>query len=231
MTKIRHQEVTPGNVLTFQSWPPNQKEARHAVPDSQSTHAYLIGVNSDQASRVLETLLPFLDQLLVEKTGKVREKKLEDLVEFMTGQLVSPSAVDTQMALRLATRRARILNEFGYMTAEDLAEKNNSRSANRSALADNWKKRHQVFSVSHRDDTGKTREVFPLFQFEDYKPIKAIQPVLEVFDDKKSPWKVAFWFASNNGWLPNQARPVDLLEANPDAILDAAKRETAGNAA
>lgn len=231
MSKILNQEATLGNVLTFQSWPPSQKGGRHARRDIHSAHEYLIGVNSDQASRVLETLLPFLNQLLVEKTGKVREKKLEDLVEFMAGQLVSPSAVDTQMAHRLATRRARILNEYGYMTAEDLADKNNSRSVNRSALADNWKKRRQVFSVSHRDDTGRTREVFPLFQFEDYKPIKAIQPVLEVFADKKSPWKIAFWFASNNGWLPNQARPVDLLETAPDAILQAAERDAAGSAA
>ena len=233
MGKILEREANTGNMLTFQPWPLDQKGERssHARPDIQSAHEYLIGVNSDQSAQVLETLLPFLDHLLVEKTGKIREKKLEELVQFMASQLVSPSAVDTQMAHRLASRRARILNEFGYMTAEELADENNSQSANRSALADNWKKRRQVFSVNHRDDSGRTREVFPLFQFEDYKPIKAIQSVLDVFSDKKSSWKIAYWFASNNGWLPNQARPVDLLETTPDAILQAAHREAAGSAA
>lgn len=220
MSKIPEQEAILGNVLTFQSWPLGQKggQTSHVRQDIQSAHEYLIGVNSDQSAQVLETLLPFLDHLLVEKTEKIREKKLEDLVEFMAGQLVSPSAVDTQMTHRLASRRARILNEYGYMTAEELADKNNSRSANRSALADNWKKRHQVFSVSHRDDTGKTREVFPLFQCEDYKPIKAIQSVLDVFSDKKSPWKIAYWFVSNNGWLPNQARPGKMGASYPSAV-------------
>jgi hypothetical protein len=241
VSKVLEQEVesevesgaAPGNVLTFQSWPPARQGGKtsHAGQGIHSAHAYLIGVNSDEASRVLETLLPFLDQLIVEKTEKVREKKLEDLVEFMASQLVSPSSIDTRMAHRLAIRRARILNEYGYITAEDLADKNNSRSANRSALTDNWKKRRQVFSVSHRDDSGKTREVFPLFQFDNDKPIKAIQPILDVFADKKSPWKIAFWFAANNGWLPDAARPLDLLETAPEAVLQAAEREVAGSAA
>ena len=36
---------------------------------------------------------------------------------------------------------------------------------------------------------------------------------------------------SNNGWLPGQARSVDLLESAPAAVLQAAKRDAAGSAA
>jgi hypothetical protein len=51
-------------------------------------------------------------RLLWEKTSEVREQELEALVDFMAGQMVVPSAVDTQMAQRLAARHARVLNEF-----------------------------------------------------------------------------------------------------------------------
>ena len=233
MSKTLNREVTFGNVLSFQAWPPSQEGTRpsRAKQDIHPKHEYLIGVNNDQASRVLENMLPLLDQLLSEKTDKVRDKLLEELVEFMAGKLVIPSAADTQMAQRLAARRARILNEFGFTTAEALAEKNHSKSANRCALADNWKKRHQVFSVSHRDESGKTQEVFPLFQFDDCKPIKAIQPVLEVFSGKKTSWKIAFWFTASNGWLPDQARPIDLLESDLEEVVKAAEREIAGSGA
>ena len=129
-----------------------------------------------------------------------------------------PQAQNITMAQRLAARHARVLGEFGYVTAEQLAEANRSRAANRHALADNWKKRRQVFAVRHRDEGGQAREVFPLFQFEDHKPIKAMQSVLEAFGDRKALWKPALWFTSNNGWLPGQTRSVDLLASSPDAV-------------
>jgi hypothetical protein len=70
-----------------------------------------------------------------------------------------------------------------------------------------------------------------LFQFEDHKPIKVVQSILEAFGEHKAPWKLALWFASNNGWLPGHARPVDLLESAPDAVVQAARRDAAGSAA
>ena len=112
-----------------------------------------------------------------------------------------------------------------------MADANQSRARNRNALADNWKKRRQVFAVRHRDESGRLREVFPLFQFEDHKPIKAVQAVLEAFGDGKAPWKIALWFTSNNGWLPGRPRPVDLLASTPDAVIEAARLDAAGSAA
>jgi hypothetical protein len=37
------------------------------------------------------------------------------------------------------------------------------------------------------------------------------------------------WFISNNGWLPGQARPVDLLESDSAAVVEAARRDAAGS--
>jgi hypothetical protein len=231
MSKLPSQVAPPGDVLSFQPWTPTAAQARAEPALEKSSHSYLLQVHSEAMSRVLEAVMPLMDRVLSQKSAEVREQKLEDLIDFVTAQMVVPSRIDTQMALRLAARHARVLNEFGFATAEQLADANQSRAANRSALADNWKKRRQVFAVRHRDDAGRPREVFPLFQFEDHKPIKAVQAVLEAFGEHKAPWKLALWFTSNNGWLPGQARPVDLLESAPDTIVQAARRDAAGSAA
>lgn len=227
MSKSPTQALSPGGVLSFLPW--SQGEAK-PTPDKAS-HSYLVQVHGDAMSQVLETVMPMLDRLLTQKTAEVREQKLEELVDFIAGQMVVPSRLDMQMARRIASRHARVLNEFGFATAEELADANQSRAGNRSALADNWKKRRQVFAVRHRDESGRPREVFPLFQFEHHKPVKVVQAVLEALGEHKTPWKIALWFTSNNGWLPGQVRPVDLLGSAPDAVVQAARRDAAGSAA
>jgi hypothetical protein len=137
-------------VLSFQPW--SQGEAKPA--SDKASHLYLVQVHSDAMSQVLETVMPLLDRLLTQKTAEVREQKLEALVDFITGQMVVPSRLDMQMARCIAARHARVLNEFGFVTAPELSEANQSRAGNRSALADNWKKRRQVFAVRHRDESG-----------------------------------------------------------------------------
>ncbi len=231
MGKSSSQGALLDGVLSFRPWTPSAAQARGQAERAPPGHAYLVQVQSDAMSRVLEAVMPILGRLMSEKTAAVRAQKLEELVEFIAGKMVVPSPVDTRMAQRLAARHARVLNEFGFVTAEQLADANHSRAGNRNALADNWKKRRQVFAVRHREESGRLREIFPLFQFEDHKPIKAVQAVLEAFGDGKAPWKVALWFTSNNGWLPGQARPVDLLGSAADAVIQAAVRDAAGSAA
>ncbi len=233
MAKSTSQPALQGGVLSFEPWEPDAAPVRgkSALSPGRSGRSYLVQVHSDAMSRVLEDVMPMLDRVLLQKTASVRERKLEALVDFITGQMVVPSRIDTRMAHRIAARHARVLNEFGFVTAEQLADANQSGAGNRSALADNWKKRRQVFAVRHRDESGRPREVFPLFQFEDHKPIKVVRSVLEAFGEHKAPWKLALWFTSNNGWLPGQARPVDLLESASDAVVQAARRDATGSAA
>jgi hypothetical protein len=195
------------------------------------THAYEIEVIGDELSQRLEAILPLLGPLLQEKAEAARERKLADLVEFMTAQMVVPSVVDTRMAQRLAERHARVLNEFGHFSAEQLADLHQSRASNRAALTDNWKRRRLVLALRHRDAAGVEREVFPAFQFgEDHRPLPVMQAVLVAFGSNKSPWKLALWLTSANGWLPGSARPVDLLQSVPDAVVEAARRDAQGPA-
>jgi len=161
----------------------------------------------------------------------VRQRNMEEMVDFMAARMVQPSQAELEMAQRLAVRHARVLNEFGAFTAEQLADANGSKAGNRSALADNWRKRHQVFAVPHPNKGARERDVYPAFQFEDGKPIKAVQGVLEAFAGRKSPWKLALWFTSSHGWLPDSARPVDLLARDPQAVVAAARRDAQASAA
>lgn len=200
-------------------------------PDPGAGRAYVLEVADEAASSTLLASLPLLDRLLAEKIAAERERRLEEMVDFMAARMLVPSAVEVEMAQRLAHRHARILNEFGFYTAEQLADANGSQASNRAALADNWRKRRQVFAVPHPDKAARDRDVYPAFQFDSGKPIKAVQEVLEAFGGRKAPWKLALWFTSNNGGLPGSARPVDLLGSDPDEVVRAARRDAEGSAA
>lgn len=208
-----------------------KQHRRFLANQEAGRETYLVDVEDESISRIFENIMPFLGGVLSEKTVDVRRRRLGELVDFMAAQLVRPSEADTQMAQRLAARRAAALNEFGYFTAEQLAEANRSRAANRGALADNWRKRRQVFAVQHPDKSLRERDVYPAFQFSNHQPIKAVREVLAAFGERKDPWKLALWFTSNNGWLPDSARPVDLLASHPEAVIEAARQDAAGSAA
>ena len=214
-----------GELLTVQ---PYAKGPEHPAGGGRT---FLVEVANEAASNTLLTSLPLLDRLLSEKLAAVRERQLEEMVDFLAARMLAPSATDLEMAQRLASRRARLLNEFGYFTAEQLAHANGSQASNRAALADNWRKRRQVFAVPHPDKTARERDIYPAFQFEDGKPIKAVQEVIEAFGGRKTPWKLALWFTSNNGLLAGSARPVDLLASDPQAVVAAARRDAQGSAA
>jgi hypothetical protein len=213
-----------GDVFTVQPYG-NQRPSRQ-----RAGRTFLLEVKDDASSNMLLASLSLLDRLLVEKTNAVRERRLGEMVDFMAERMLVPSVVDLEMAQRLAARHARILNEFGFYTAEQLADANRSQATSRSALADNWRKRRQVFAVPHPDKTARERDVYPAFQFQDHKPVKVVQAVLAAFGERKAPWKLALWFTSNNGWLPDSVRPVNLLASNPQAVIEAAQREAAGSA-
>ena len=81
-----------------------------------------------------------------------------------------------------------------------------------------WKRDRKLFSLPHR---GK--ELFPAFQFKDGKPDPLIERVLKALPADYTPWQIAFWFASGNGWLDGAA-PEEKLKA-PEEVLAAAARE------
>jgi hypothetical protein len=138
----------------------------------------------------------------------------DELIEAMLPEDPPPVPSETRLlsARRSAAARIKLLDEFGYYRAEQIAEAR-SRAANRAALASRWAREGKIFGVDWRG-----QRLYPAFQFaEDMSPRPAVAAVLAALPrDKMSEWEVALWWTAANGWL-DYARPVDLLlEDKPD---------------
>lgn len=140
---------------------------------------------------------------------------------------VVPAAVVLQ-ARRNAEARVQIDAEFGLLSSEQVAELVESRSANRASAAYGLRSAGRIFSV-----TSGGVQRYPGFQFDATtgQPRLGVARTLEVLADAAlSGWELALWFTSPTGLLDGH-RPVDLLDADPDAVLTAARAELAAVAA
>ncbi len=145
---------------------------------------------------------------------------LHDLVDSLTPDLRVPSAAAVAQARRNALARAELAREFGLLTSAEVAELAGSRARNRAALANRWTKEGRVFAVPHGGQL-----LWPGFQFDAQgQPRPVVAEVLRSFADEPSPWALALWFTSHTGWLDGR-RPVDLLETEPGAVVEAARAE------
>lgn len=118
-----------------------------------------------------------------------------------------------------AERRRRFLEEVHVLTSAEVADLAGSEAANRSALANRWRKEGKVFALR----LG-SRDAYPAFQFsgEDGSPLPALARVIELFEGAHD-WTLALWFNAPSSWLDG-ARPRDLLEGEADRVVDAARR-------
>jgi hypothetical protein len=150
---------------------------------------------------------------------------LGQLIEALTPEqrdLPTPAAV--LQARRNAEARNALLAEFGALRSGEVAELAGSRATNRAALATRWRAEHKLAAVPVGDEL-----LYPGFQFtSEGKPHPAVGAALEALRSNPdvSDWQAALWFAGPNGWLGGR-RPVDLLDAEPDAVAEAARREAA----
>lgn len=147
---------------------------------------------------------------------------LERLTEALTPDLRVPSLTVMAQARRSAVARVELGQEFGLFSSAQVADLAGSTAKNRAALANRWKQEGRVFTVPHRG-----QQLWPGFQFDaDGQPLAVIEEVLRIFEGSGvSPWALALWFTGPSGWLDGR-RPVDLLEAKPGSVVEAARQET-----
>jgi hypothetical protein len=55
----------------------------------------------------------------------------------------------------------------------------------------------------------------------------AVKEIISIFGGNFSMWGIASWFAGSNGFLDDQ-RPLDLLDEDPDWVVEAARDATDG---
>jgi hypothetical protein len=152
-----------------------------------------------------------------------RQRILEQLVETLTPQHEPPSPAALLQARRNAQARKQLLDEFGALKGVEVADHAGSTAENRSATANRWRHEGRILGVRYQDAI-----YYPGFQFaDDGQPLPAIRAVLEVLTVAGlSPWEIALWFATRTSAL-DDGRPIDLLANDPDAVIEAARREIA----
>lgn len=175
----------------------------------------------------LKQLVPEVTNAVIDEALTVQRGQLDSLAKALHEAMRGRVRLSDPQVLRNARARAEFVRDYGLWTAEQLADALGSTSANRSATASTLKRRGKIFPVRYDD-----RDQYPRFQFdlEEGKPHPVIAGVLKRFGRKLQGWQIALWFVSNNGWLPGDAKPVDLLATAPDAVLEAAGRQVAERA-
>ena len=141
---------------------------------------------------------------------------------LMPDHIAVPTPAAVLQAQRNAVARSTLLGEFGALRSHEVADLAGSRASNRAALANRWRTERRVVAVPAGDEL-----LYPGFQFTaEGRPRPAVGKALAQLrsDPHTTDWQAALWFATPNSWL-GARRPVDLLDEEPDAVVEAAHRE------
>ena len=125
----------------------------------------------------------------------------------------------------LVKARKAVLESGDWLSAAELAQLAQLSTTNPSAQPNKWKKNGQIFAIHHNGV-----DYFPGYGLDrdaNFRPLKAMSQVIEVFDGHKDGWGMAFWFLSANSFLGGK-RPQDLLATDPERVIAAARDEVQG---
>ena len=194
------------------------EEALKVIAATSSAAAALLGAIEHALSNEKILVVGAAEGLGAADEEELRARVLA-LVDGLMPELKDSKRSSDDPCRRNAMRRAQLLQEFGALTGEQIAEER-SRAANRHALAARWRKEGKLFGVPYRGQM-----LYPAFQFDDDGRLRpVISDVLGALPrDEMSDWEVAYWWTAANGWLGG-SRPVDLVETNPGTLVDAARR-------
>ncbi len=91
------------------------------------------------------------------------------------------------------------------------------RANNEASMLRRWLSERKIFSVQYDG-----RELIPKFQIRNGAPETILERVIKVFPNEGSDWSIAQFLTSPNGYLAG-ARPMDLLQNDPDRIVSLAR--------
>ena len=83
-----------------------------------------------------------------------------------------------------------------------------------------WRRRRMIFGVRY-----KRRDYFPAFQFRDGNPKPIVGRLLNILHlvRREDNWFLFYWFVGANAWLEPYATPSSLMDANEEAVIEAAE--------
>jgi hypothetical protein len=197
--------------------------SRMAQDAAQAEKVLIVRSVSPGSIRTLQRLLSIAGTELPRLRSAAMEQQISRILEALV-ESETLSDVDADIADDNALLRAEYLRTTPTLTAEGIHRAAGSTSTNKAEPASRWLREGKVFAVRQ----GRTNR-FPAFQFRNGQPHPALAATLAALPGDWSPWQVAFWFASGNGWLDGAA-PEDCLNT-PARLLTAAQRaseETVG---
>ena len=128
-------------------------------------------------------------------------------------------------AKMLVQAKTEILHSNDWITAHEIAELAQFKSSNPSSQPNKWKLSGKIFALRHEGV-----DYFPIYGLDPahgFRPFARLGSVISTLASMKDGWGMAFWFASPNGYLGGK-RPKDLLQSDPQGVLEAAEDEVAG---
>ena len=143
------------------------------------------------------------------------EERTQTLLAAMA-DLDRPSDPEADLEIDNAVLRKQYLDQQRTFTSSQIRDVSGLKARNPSEPASRWKRHGKIFGVP----VGRA-DRYPAFQFADGRPRPEIARVLAALPGSMSPWQIAFWFASGNGWIENDAAPQDALH-DIDGVLAAA---------
>jgi hypothetical protein len=147
------------------------------------------------------------------------ESRIERLVEALLPEDDPFAGVEQRIDDDNAMQRARFLERVLCLTSAEVHRLAGYRGGNVSQTASAWKRQGLIFGVRHGG-----RDHYPAFQFADGRPRPGVRAALAALPAGMSPWQIAFWWVTGNGWLDG-ATPAETLERDPEAVAGAAARE------
>jgi hypothetical protein len=91
--------------------------------------------------------------------------------------------------------KRRIIEQVPSLTSDEVAQLGGA----------SWREEGKVFALP-----TEAGEVYPAFQFKNGAPLPVIELVLAHLPPR-TPWQVAAWFVSTNGWLGDE-EPMNVLD-------------------
>lgn len=194
------------------------KDCLQMPPGSGKSEQLVVAVTArDDIEAALITDLLSVMKSHLSDDRETREDVLRALLPVDRLLAMTPAVLE--QVNRNARAHAKLADEFGLLSSTAVAERAKSRSlaSNPAALANRWRSEGKVFTV---DVDGSQR--FPGFQFgANGKPLPVVAQVLAAVGDRLSGWELALWFTGSNGWLGGM-RPVDVLDSDPELVVEAA---------
>src|SRR5262249_9213183 len=147
---------------------------------------------------------------------KLTETEINSLVElYLKDDPISEARIAIENDT--AKERARFLSEVACLTSKQVADNAGHKAGNASVTASRWKQQRRIFPVR-----SQGIDLYPALHFRDGQPNAVGAKILHQLPKHMSPWQIAFWFTSSNGWLEG-APPSTRLD-DEDAVVAAARR-------